>query len=39
MAERIIQQDQSLKKIKTIVYPAWAFVIVVNTLLMIAYYN
>ena len=37
MAERIQKQDESLKKVKRVVYPAWALFFLVNTLLMIGY--
>ena len=39
VGETMKKQDESLKKVKRIVYPAWALIILVNSLLMIAYYK
>ena len=37
IAERIQKQDESLTKLKRVVWPIWAIVIFVNSLLMIGY--
>lgn len=39
VAERLQRQDESLKKLKRVVWPVWAVVIVANSLLMLAYYR
>jgi len=37
IAERMQKQDESLKKVKMVVWPIWTVVIIVNSLLLIAY--
>lgn len=37
VAERIQRQDESLKKVKMIVWPIWTVVIIVNSILLVAY--
>jgi hypothetical protein len=37
IAERIEKQDESLKKVKMVVWPIWTVVIIVNSLLLVAY--
>jgi curved DNA-binding protein CbpA len=39
IAERLQKQDESLNKLKRVVWPVWAVVILVNSLLMIGYYR
>lgn len=37
LAEKLKEQDESLQKVKRVVWPIWAVVIIVNSLLMVAY--
>lgn len=38
LAEQRKQQDDTLKKVKKVVYPAWSIVFVINGILLIGYY-